>query len=511
MRKTQGRSFAHLGTGVVYGRDFCRRPQNTRLHNSKNPERHALFGSLNKTIHPKSTQSAEPRSSMSTNPPMFRAGAASAPITPDEPLWLAGYAVRTGPPRGKITELYASAPTVEDQTGQRLVIASIENLSIPPAITEPVARSLQARHGLARHELLLAATHTHYAPEHRSGMQPFYRIPEEYVAKMPAIIEALVAGLTNAIDGALARVEPVRLFATKTSADFAHNRRRLGVVAGNPSPDDTIDHDVPVLWCTDSAGQCKAIVFGYACHQTTIPPEDSRYCGDWAGFAKQHLEQANPAATSLFVPGAGADQDPEPRAALDLSQKYGKQLADAIQLAIDFCGSEITGPIRIAWEDVPLKLNDVTDESIQQMLNSNDPPQHVKARALQAERDRGAPFMSSYPAPLQVVRLGSELLIIALSGEPVVDWAHKFKAKYERTDAHHEHGEAPSLRYPIVWVAGYSNDVFDYLPTRRIQLEGGYEAGRANLWNPIPAPFTEALEDRLTQAVEKLVAKVSST
>src|SRR3954463_6680662 len=247
MRKTQGRSFAHLGTGVVYGRDFCHRPQNTRLHNSKNPERHALFGSLTKTIHPKTTQSAEPRSCMSTNPPIFRAGPASAPITPDEPLWLAGYAVRTGPARGKITELYASALALEDSVGNRLVIASIENLSITPAITEPVASSLQARHGLARHELLLTATHTHYAPEHRSGMQPFYHIPDEYVAKMPAIGEALIGGLTTAIDAALARLEPVRLFATKTSADFAHNRRRHGVVAGNPSPDDTIDHDVPVL------------------------------------------------------------------------------------------------------------------------------------------------------------------------------------------------------------------------------------------------------------------------
>src|SRR3954469_16583567 len=121
---------------------------------------------------------------MSTDPPKFRAGAASVPITPDEPLWLAGYAVRTGPARGKITELYASALTVEDQTGQRLVIASIENLSITPAIPDPVALSLKMRHGLARHELLLTATHTHYAPEHRSGMQPFYRIPDEYVAKM---------------------------------------------------------------------------------------------------------------------------------------------------------------------------------------------------------------------------------------------------------------------------------------------------------------------------------------
>src|SRR4051794_18547414 len=118
---------------------------------------------------------------MSTTPSIFRAGAASVPITPSEPLWLAGYAVRSEPARGKITELYASALALKDRAGQRLVIASLENLSITPAITEPVADSLHAQHGLSRHELLFAATHTHYAPEHRAAMQPFYHIPDEYV------------------------------------------------------------------------------------------------------------------------------------------------------------------------------------------------------------------------------------------------------------------------------------------------------------------------------------------
>ena len=52
---------------------------------------------------------------------------------------------------------------------------------------------------------------------------------------------------------------------------------------------------------------------------------------------------------------------------------------------------------------------------------------------------------------------------------------------------------------PLIWVAGYCNDIFDYVPTRRIQAEGGYEGGRANLWNWIPAPFTEDVEDRITR------------
>src|SRR6185436_13663172 len=138
------------------------------------------------------------------------------------------------------------------------------------------------------------------------------------------------------------------------------------------STDDTLDQDVPVLDCVDADGNRKAIVFGYACHCTTIPPEDLRYCGDWAGFAKEHLQQTNPRATALFIPGPGADQDPEPRGSLELSRQYGQEMADSVQGALEGPGVEIAGPIRIGWEDVQLSLQPITREAITKMLHSDD-------------------------------------------------------------------------------------------------------------------------------------------
>jgi hypothetical protein len=127
------------------------------------------------------------------------------------------------------------------------------------------------------------------------------------------------------------------------------------------------------------------------------------------------------------------------------------------------------------------------------MLESDDPPQRVKARFILEALERGEKLITTYRAPVQVVRFGNKLLMIALSGEPVVDWAHKFKHEFE----------------PLVWVAGYCNDMFGYVPTRRVQAEGGYEGGRANLWSSIPAPFTDDVEDRITTAVHRLVERVS--
>jgi hypothetical protein len=131
------------------------------------------------------------------------------------------------------------------------------------------------------------------------------------------------------------------------------------------------------------------------------------------------------------------------------------------------------------------------------MLASDDPPQHVKAQFLLDQMQRKEPLITSYPAPMQCVRLGDELLMIVMSGEPVVDWSIKFKREF-------------SDRAGVVWVAGYCNDMYGYVPTRRIQQEGGYEGGRANLWSWVPAPFTDALEDSITETVHSLVTDVSA-
>ncbi len=447
----------------------------------------------------------------------YKAGAASVCITPDESLWLAGYAVRTAPALGKISDLYATALALEDETGQRFVIASVEMIAVNAELSNRVADAIRAHHGLLRHQLLFTATHTHYAPEFRPDKTLFFHAPADYAAKIPAVAERLAESITQVVDQSLSRLEPVRLFARKTSASFAHNRRRRGVKAGTPSTEDTLDRDVPVLDCVNAAGKHVAVVFGYACHCTTIPPEDSRYCGDWVGFASERLQASNAGTTVLFIPGPGADQDPEPRGSLELSRQYGAEIAASVQSALDGPGIEITGPMQIGWADVSLPLQPVTKDRIQQMLLTDDPPQHVKAKFLLDKLERDEKLIASYSAPIQVVRFGHELLLIALSGEPVVDWAHKLKGEYQQGAVYRvqrEEASAPSSLppapcFPSVWVAGYCNDVFDYVPTRRVQAEGGYEGGRANLWNWIPAPFTEDVEDRIATAVHRLVQLVS--
>jgi hypothetical protein len=427
---------------------------------------------------------------------IWRAGTASETYTPTEPLWLAGYLVRREPAKGKISELTASALALEDSSGNRLVICSIDLIAITKIVADPVYEAVERKTGLKRQQLVLAATHTHYAPEFRPDKAPLFLIPDEFAAKIERTASRIVEVLTRVIVGSLRNMEPVRLYMSQTSANFAHNRRRMGVKGGNPSTEDVLDQGVPVLWTRAISGITTAILFGYACHNTTIPPEDCRYCADWAGFAKDQLQRDNPEATSLFITGCGADQNPEPRGSVELSRKYGIELAGAVQAAIDAGGTEIIGTIRSALSDVSLMLQPMSRQIIDEMIKSDDNPAAVKGKFLLDQLQRGQPLITEYAAPMQAVMLGDQLLMIVMSGEAVVDWSHKFKQEF-------------ATAAPNVWVAAYCNDMYGYVPTRRIQTEGGYEGGRANLWSWLPAPFADDVEDRVTHAVRNLVHQVT--
>ncbi|MDG1894243.1 MAG: hypothetical protein P8J37_04970, partial [Fuerstiella sp.] len=100
-------------------------------------------------------------------------------------------------------------------------------------------------------------------------------------------------------------------------------------------------------------------------------------------------------------------------------------------------------------------------------------------------------------------RFGEDLTLIALPGETVVDYSLRLKNELSTGD-----GSGPS-----VWVAGYSNDVFAYVPSRRVLLEGGYEAGGAMRYMTTVlqhGPFTPTVEERIVSKVHELNRKLAS-
>lgn len=398
-------------------------------------------------------------------------------------MWLAGWAVRKEPAAASAMDLYVKALALEDAAGRRFVIVTADLIAISRDIAAAVAARIHSRYGLDRGSLLFAASHTHHGPEVRPDKVPFFSIPPDYAAKIPHYVASLEDKITATIESALNSLSPVTLQFAQTSADFAHNRR---------TPDGPVSHDVPVLQILRPDKNPLAILFGYACHNLVLPPLFYKYHGDYAGIAQRRIEEAFPGATALFLPGAGADQDPAPRGTVELAAQHGQTLTAAIVRTFAQPVHSIQGPLRAAYEEISLDfLPPPSLEGLKKDVQSPDPVVARKAKFLLTAREANTVFPSSYPCPVQLVGFGNGPLLVALGGEPVVDYVPRLRTELAR---------------PAAWVAGYCNDMFGYLPTQRIQAEGGYEGDRALLWSALPAQFTEATEDKIIAAVRRLAA-----
>ena len=94
----------------------------------------------------------------------WKAGSASVNITPDQFMWMAGYASRTAPANGKVTDLWAKALALEDVSGNRAVLVSVDLIGIDRGAAKSICESLQKQYGLARQQIALCMSHTHSGP-----------------------------------------------------------------------------------------------------------------------------------------------------------------------------------------------------------------------------------------------------------------------------------------------------------------------------------------------------------
>ena len=212
----------------------------------------------------------------------FRAGVARLNITPEGPIWLSGYAARNRPSEGKLTELWAKALALEDAKGGRLVVVTVDLIGLPRSLAEEVAARVQKQWGLERARLLLNASHTHTGPVVYPNLITMFELDAVQEQTVRDYARGLADKLVAVTGAALGDLAPARLAFGQGQVGFAVNRRevtpngiRLGV-----NPSGPVDHSVPVLVVSDPDGRTKAVVFGYACHSTTLTAEHYKISGD---------------------------------------------------------------------------------------------------------------------------------------------------------------------------------------------------------------------------------------
>lgn len=430
----------------------------------------------------------------------WKAGAASVVITPEQPMWMSGYASRNKPADGKFTELWAKALVVEDPQGTRAALISLDLVGISRALSTRIADRVYQKLGIPREAVQICTSHTHSGPVIADNLAPMYGLSPDEHDKVVTYTRNLEDKIVSVVETASERSAPARLAWTNGKAEFAVNRRN------NPEPKvpelrsagqlkGPVDHDVPVLRVTALDGRVRALVFGYACHCTVLSGYE--WCGDYAGFAQLELERTHPGATALFFAGCGADQNPLPRRTVELARQYGIELAAAVTRAIAGPMQAIDGRLAIRYGLVDLPFDTMpTKSEIERQASGSNVYEQRRARVLLAEIARAGQLAPAYPYPVQVWRLGPQLTWIALGGEVVVDYSIRLKREMGARNT---------------WVAGYANDVMAYIPSQRVLEEGGYEGAGAMVYYGLPTRWAPTVESKIVAKVHQLLREIDPT
>ncbi len=430
--------------------------------------------------------------------PTWKTGFAKVKITPSEPMWMSGYAPRLA--REKIHNLWAKVLVLEAADGNRGVLITCDVCGFSKVTYESIVAGLERACGLKREQIMLTCTHTHTGPALRECLHVCWpwedREARQFVERYSLDLESKIV---ETVRQAISKMEPATIHATEGTTDFAVNRRNNkeaevpGIRERGESLRGPVDHSIPILAIRSPQGKLRTLVFGYACHATTLALTE--WSGDYPGFAMLALERLQPGAEAMFFQGCGADQNPIPRRTIDLCRKYGEMLAAGVNDAISKPMRPLSPKFRSSFNFAVLKFQSpLTQEYLKEKAAEKSPQGALAVRYLQ-QLAEGRPLATNHDYAIQAWKLGEEQLWVSLSGEVVVDYSLKYKEKYG----------------PHTWVNGFAHDLVCYVPSTRILREGGGQEVGVPWDYGLPArEWNDEIEQRIDAAVEQVVRTVNS-
>lgn len=400
-------------------------------------------------------------SSASDNQLHWKVGLASVKITPAEPVRMSGYASRTQPSQGVALDLFAKALAIEDREGNRAVLVTSDVIGFRADFTERTCRHISAKTGLRREQILLNSSHTHTGPALSLDEQSL-DFPAEQAKATVKYTRWLQDRLIDLVAESLRQLKPANLSWGTGAATFVMNRREFtdrGVRLGM-NPRGLADRSVPVLRVDSPDGKLRGVLFGAACHNTTLTGNHLKISGDFAGYAQIQIERAHQDVQAMFMQGCGGDANPYPRGSEEIASLHGRSLGDEVLRVLQTNLQPIRGSLGTVQRQVKLPLAPALSREQIEALDRRGGWRQFVARKMREKLGAGEKLPSTYNAPVAVWQLGKDLTLVALPGEIVVDYVPMLEA---------------ALGPQRLWIAAYSNDVFGYLPSAKVIEEGGYE------------------------------------
>lgn len=429
----------------------------------------------------------------------LKAGAARTKVTPPLAIpYLTSSGAGTNTPfQGVHDDLFARALVLDDGR-EPIALLAVDSIGYDNALLGPnrnftaeLRQRVAAKTGIKPQAIMLAASHTHSAPETLT-ISPFRDAPGA-----SQWIEQHLDQLAETVISAWQRRTPARFRAGSIEAPGLARYRRIQLKAGGesrrgpvPPPADVaapwqLDEALNVLYVETTDGRPLSAVLNYTAHPVVamLLPQVS---ADFPGAATALVERELPGSICLFTQGCAGNIN-----SIDVSTSFAD--VEAIGGRLGHFALECIGRLK---ESPPLTDTRLAalSKTIQLAPRSSMPfsearrladakPTAANKRLLRmvAKLDEGP-----IEAEVQAMAVGS-VRWVSLPGEPFVETGLALK------------------RAGATFVVGYANGYVGYLPIRRAYAEGGYEVDMG-AWSRVAPGSAERLQAIGEELLQKLGA-----
>ena len=270
-------------------------------------------------------------------------GTSTRDITPPYPVWAHGYSGRQRPSAGVLEPLTLGCLAI-GRASTRILIVTLDMIGVHADVCEELYALLEEETGVGFPNIMIAASHTHFAPA--LHLTTFTDPEIALVEPDPEYVRQVKTRLVEAAREALDHMCPTQLETVRRPApQVLFNRRTLRREDGSvrtsflypedPSPYrfSAVDSELTTLRFVDDHG-VRAVLLNFGCHPVTGGPEEDdtfKFSADYPHYARQTIADQWHCPV-FFTLGAAGDAVPINRRG-DCRQRLGSVLGNTALLA----------------------------------------------------------------------------------------------------------------------------------------------------------------------------------
>lgn len=432
-------------------------------------------------------------------------GYAQANITPTMPVYLDGFAARSGQSTGVRDPLYAKVLYFEDGKAERCLMIVFDMIGFDKETASIVKTAAIEASDLSDERIMLLATHTHSGP----AAGTLFGLPKcyEYWNSVACLVK-------DAVKEAMQNKKSVGLYLEEHPIKIGVNRRAIvdGKVVIGVNPDKPCDDNMRILRFTEN-GRTVGALCNASCHPVNHGAENLRVTADYPSRLHAYANEKDD-FFAIYTNSACGNINP--------LRPYGDD-AEANLIA---CGDEVVKVLKTALENEPAAsynntkltcLYDTVKLPIEIKVDlegakekyaywqnrvENEADKKLRYRALVSanwykiqietlEKDEEP----SVDIPFRLFSLG-EVAVLSLPFELFCETRARLCESFERITG---------KKLIVCCCADY---VRAYLPDALALSEGGYETESACMWYSVPGKYTPKSEPTLISACERLFERL---